>query len=374
MADVPVRFAGLRGTLSAFAVDLFAGRVGSLTDAPMCSGGYDRWGVYDGSAWRLGPASDYAGNANVLSLLVNGTSVIDSSRNVKAATVYTGGGLRINALGDMTPRNMAASGEISAQSISVVGLIGGDATFAIKNHSMTLRAALLVDGTAETGGDSGSNVVLRVWNDAGTSSSVVLWASRVTGYPLNILRPIVAVSSIRQYASEPTQSSAYVKITDTTIGPSATAKASLLNGGMAAGGFGAATDSAGRWNFVGAHSVIMLEGKITTVANQIIALELYRNGASVATLTMPARSYGSATPWYLEIRQTVRTAGAAGTVRLDMRFRATADNASAQTSCYQMDSTLTGVDLTTASTWDIVATIPNNTGNSISCHQAAKAG
>ena len=70
MADVPVRFAGLRGTLAAFAVDLFAGRVGSLTDAPMCSGGYDRLGVYDGSAWRLGPASDYAGNANVLSLLV----------------------------------------------------------------------------------------------------------------------------------------------------------------------------------------------------------------------------------------------------------------------------------------------------------------
>jgi len=110
MADVPVRFAGLRGTLAAFAVDLFAGRVGSLTDAPMCSGGYDRWGVYDGSAWRLGPASDYAGNANVLSLLVNGTSVIDSSRNVKAATVYTGGAIRIDGNGDFTGRNQTLTG------------------------------------------------------------------------------------------------------------------------------------------------------------------------------------------------------------------------------------------------------------------------
>lgn len=110
MADVPVRFAGLRGTLAAFAVDLFAGRIGSLTDAPMCSGGYDRWGIYDGAAWRLGVASDYAGNANVLSLRINGAEVIDSTQNVKGTTLWSGGAIRIDANGNGTLRNLGLTG------------------------------------------------------------------------------------------------------------------------------------------------------------------------------------------------------------------------------------------------------------------------
>lgn len=46
----------------------------------------------------------------MLSLLVNGTSVIDSSRNVKAATVYTGGVIRIDGNGDFTGRNQTLTG------------------------------------------------------------------------------------------------------------------------------------------------------------------------------------------------------------------------------------------------------------------------
>ena len=175
-----------------------------------------------------------------------------------------------------------------------------------------------------------------------------------------------------QFTNEPVQSVQYTKTADTTIGPNATAKASLLNG--AASGFTAVSEPAGRWNAVGAQSDIRLKGRVSSDFNQVLVFELYRNGVSVVTLTLPARTYNTNTPWRLEIDQDVRVAGSSGTVRVDMRAYVTADNASSQASCYQMDSTLTGVDLTAAATWDVVCTIPSNAANSITCIKGRKVG
>ena len=187
MADVPVRFAGLRGTLAAFAVDLFAGRMGSLTDAPMCSGGYDRWGVYDGSAWRLGPASDYAGNANVLSLLVNGTSVIDSSRNVKGATLWSGGAIRVDGNGDGTLRNASLAGFVEATSYVQSTLPTRGWLAGIRSKSATPSIAIIATGapTDEKCFDwiVEANGVIRgrLVNDASTGNNPWIEITR-TGY------------------------------------------------------------------------------------------------------------------------------------------------------------------------------------------------
>jgi hypothetical protein len=231
------------------------------------------------------------------------------------------------------------------------------------------------DSAPKIGGDAGERWIEYAYTDAGVKIEPpvrvcdrALNGTQTFGRKTSFLRELWA------WAVERVASSQYVKTSDTTIGPSAAAKASLLNGGVAAGGFAAVSAPAGRWNAVGAQNDIRLKGKISSVANQVLVFELYRNGVSVATLTLPARTYGTNTPWLLEIDQDVRVAGASGTVRVDMRAHVTADNASSQSSCYQMDSTLTGVDLTAATTWDVVCTIPNNAANSITCIKARKVG
>ena len=417
MADVLIRLATIRGTLAAFAVDLFAGRAGSLTDAPMCSGGYDRWGVYDGSAWRLGVASDYAGNAQVLSLKVNGVALIDSAQNVKANEIWTGGAIRINALGDGTYRNLTASA-LTANKLPKASTGGLLADSAVSEDAVYVRSSkpLSIDNTplrvaptagqatlgmdvaagnaavnvaytagsvrwlwgknsdAESGADAGSNWFLRAFSDAGTLIDTPMQIARVAGGAMILSRPVVVAKQVSQWASELVTSGRYVKITDTTVGPSATAKASLLNGGVAAGGFAAVTDPANRWNAVGAKNKVELEGVVSSAANQVLVFELYRNGAVSATLTVPARTYGTATPWRLVIKQTVRVAGSSGTVRVLLRFYATADNTNSAASCYAMDTMLPGIDLTASHTWDVVCTIPNNASNQITCQDAEKVG
>lgn len=375
MADVPVRFAGLRGALAAFAVDLFAGRIGTLTDAPMCSGGYDRWGIYDGAAWRLGVASDYAGNANVLSLRVNGTEVIDSAQNVKGTTLWSGGAIRVDANGDGMLRNLDLTGTAKIGGYSRVrpNTDGSSQLLYMDAANSNFYWNVGKDSAPKIGGDAGERWVEYAYTDAGVKIEPpvrvcdrALDGVQTFGRKTNFLRELWA------WAIERVRSAQYTKATDTTIGPSATAKASLLNGSTS--GFVAVSEPAGRWNAVGAQSDIRLKGKASSVANQVLVFELYRNGVSVATLTLPARTYGTNTPWRLEIDQDVRVAGASGTVRVDMRAYVTADNASSQASCYQMDSTLTGVDLTAAATWDVVCTIPNNAANSITCIKARKDG
>ena len=53
---------------------------------------------------------DLSGCANASEYRVGGTRVIDSTRNVKANEVWTGGALRVNTLGDVTGRNATLSG------------------------------------------------------------------------------------------------------------------------------------------------------------------------------------------------------------------------------------------------------------------------
>lgn len=53
MADVPKKFSFIRTTLALWAANLFAGRAGAVTDAPMGGGSSEAWGWFDGSAWRF---------------------------------------------------------------------------------------------------------------------------------------------------------------------------------------------------------------------------------------------------------------------------------------------------------------------------------
>lgn len=202
MADVPVRFAGLRGTLAAFAVDLFAGRVGSLTDAPMCSGGYDRQGVYDGAAWRLGVASDYAGNANVLSLRVNGTEVIDSAKNVKGTTLWSGGAIRVDANGDGTLRNLQLTGSASAPELRVATPAGSHARLRLMSGPSN-RWALARFGDAESGGDAGSDLAVFAYDDNGTMIDVPMRVERKASGKWQINRPLSTSGGLSSWGVAP---------------------------------------------------------------------------------------------------------------------------------------------------------------------------
>ena len=390
MADVPVRFAGLRGTLAAFAVDLFAGRVGSLTDAPMCSGGYDRWGVYDGSAWRLGPASDYAGNANVLSLLVNGTSVIDSSRNVKSASLWSGGAIRVDALGDATLRN---------QNLSGVQTINGATRPAWNSSALALQmnngAFILPDANGITIGsgwyyDSNNNKkgspesvgkiprILGLSNDGSLRyycSNTPVVADAAVGTDIETLRWMVnKYGQSLQYGVEIVPSLVWAKISDTIVGPNVGVETSIVNGGILAGGFVAVTEAANRWNAIGAKSRIEAMGTITSDANQVIVFALRRNGTTIATLTLPPRSYGTNTPWRLICKQTTKTTGSSGSLLIMMRAYVTADNANAQSSCYATGLVASAVDLVSAATWDLTVQIPSTATNRIVCQDLEKIG
>ena len=72
-----IRFQALRGTLASFATDLFARRVGAVTDAPIG----ERWGWWDGTAWRYAAYSDNAGNVDSESLATSGTVRVDFDGN-----------------------------------------------------------------------------------------------------------------------------------------------------------------------------------------------------------------------------------------------------------------------------------------------------
>lgn len=225
---------------------------------------------------------------------------------------------------------------------------------ALRGSSESFADVTLTGGTA--------NALVRL--DASKKSA----PSQITDDGTNVAIPL----QFRQWGTELAVSSRYVKTNDTTIGPSATDKASLLNG--ATTGFAAVTDPAGRWNAVGAKSRTELAGLVSSSANQALVFELYHNGASKGFIAVPARTYGTNTAWRLVIKQTVRVAGAAGTVRVLMRFYATADNTNSTASCYIMDATLTGIDLTASHTWDVVCTIPNDASNQITCQDAEKIG
>lgn len=72
-----IRFQALRGAIASFAVDLFQGRVGAVTDAPIG----ERWGWWDGTAWRYAAYSDNAGNVDSASLATSGAVRVDFDGN-----------------------------------------------------------------------------------------------------------------------------------------------------------------------------------------------------------------------------------------------------------------------------------------------------
>lgn len=352
------------------------------------------------------------------------------SGEARVGSIWTGqpdyGVERIDELGDAYLRNLSLSG-LTNGTIPIVSTAGGllgDSSLTEGATSLTSsgktvklrgnRAAL--GGQLEVGGGAGGNAGTMAFGrgsdgalgamlgytaganenqefcfkSVGTNGAFFSWYCRPSSAAIERMRlsangglsigttadpgtgALLLTAQASQWSTELVTSGRYAKTTDTTIGPSAAAKASLLNG--ATSGFTAVTDPANRWNAVGAASETTLKGNVSSVANQVLVFELYRGGVSVATMTLPARNYGTSTPWRLVIDQVVRVAGSSGTVRVKIRAYITADNVNAQASCYDVSATLTGIDLTAASTWDVVCTIPNNASNSIFCDYAKKVG
>lgn len=350
MPTVPKKFGFLRTTLALWGASLFAGRAGVVTDST--PGPVERWGWYDGSAWKFSARSG-------------------ASETFSAITV-TGPFFAVK--GAANPGHTTSRGIFQGSAYSALGFASANA--AIYGYINCYFNGSTFAAATDTDGVTNPTAFLNLGSTDGSVSFLSYLSALAANEAFTLVQRwgYTRYGQGLQWGTELTQSGRYVKTTDTTIGPTAAAKASMLNGGVAAGGFAAVTDPAHRWNAVGVKNRTELAGVVTTVANQILTFELYRNGVAVTTLTTPARSYGTGTPWRLVIKQTVRAAGSGGTVRVLMRFYCTADNANSAASCYATEVTLTGVDLTTSHTWDVVCTIPNNAGNQITCQDAEKVG
>lgn len=129
-----IRFQALRGTLASFATDLFARRVGAVTDAPIG----ERWGWWDGTAWRYAAYSDNAGNVDSESLATSGAVRVDFEGNASfralacteklqtngATDPGWGAGWAVNILGPI----FAIATEIATGNVSVACNLYHDGT------------------------------------------------------------------------------------------------------------------------------------------------------------------------------------------------------------------------------------------------------
>ena len=81
MTATPKKFGFIRTTLALWAANLFPGRAGVVTDAPVGSSTSETWGWYDGSAWKY--AAKRGGNEVFGSLTLNGATrpAWDTDRN-----------------------------------------------------------------------------------------------------------------------------------------------------------------------------------------------------------------------------------------------------------------------------------------------------
>ena len=70
MTAIPKKFGFIRTTLALWAANLFPGRAGVVTDAPMGSSTSETWGWYDGSAWKY--AARRGGDETFGTLTLNG--------------------------------------------------------------------------------------------------------------------------------------------------------------------------------------------------------------------------------------------------------------------------------------------------------------
>lgn len=372
MADEYKRINLLIGTQVELAAGQEEGMPGIVSDSAY------RLGVYAAGAWRL--MALRGGSETFSALSISGLT------NGAIPLVSTAGGLLGNSSLSEDATSVKIAKMLTANNAPTPGWGASWKPIQVSKEFSAVGAAsqsymifnAYHDGSvwrAITSATIGMRPTLMVQTSSGGFEFYGSAANPVAGDPItDFTRKWYASNNgqICQNSNELVTSSRYVKTTDTTIGPSAAAKASLLNG--ATTGFTAATDPAQRWDAVGAKSKTELEGVVSSSANQVLVFELYRNGAVSATLTVPARTYGTNTAWRLVIKQAVRVAGASGTVRVLMRLWVTADNANGIASVYPMDVTLTGVDLTASHTWDVVCTIPNNASNQITCQDAEKIG
>ena len=72
MTAIPKKFGFIRTTLALWAADLFPGRAGVVTDAPMGSSTSEAWGWWDGAAWKY--AAKRGGSEEFGTLTLNGAT------------------------------------------------------------------------------------------------------------------------------------------------------------------------------------------------------------------------------------------------------------------------------------------------------------
>lgn len=171
--------------------------------------------------------------------------------------------------------------------------------------------------------------------------------------------------NVKQYSTEPILSSQYVKVASTTV-TGVTIETSLINGGVAAGGWNAISVPAGRLNIAALLSDLKLKGTISSASNTLVTWRIRVNGAIVATNAV-TRNWG-ASFWRIEGNGTTRTTGASGTRQWDIGLYATADNTNAGVSYYDLGWAGT-LDLTAAATLDVTVQ-PAATSTSITCSTA----
>lgn len=170
-----------------------------------------------------------------------------------------------------------------------------------------------------------------------------------------------------QWTSERTQSCQFTKTTSTTV-TGTTVETSVINGGVAAGGWNAITVPAGRLNIAGLLSDLKLKGVASSEPNTLtlITWRLKINGSTVAIQSV-TRSWGSSF-WRIEGGGTTRSTGTTGARQWDIGLYANADSANSATSYYDL-SRLDTINLETASTIDVTVQFSLST-TSVTCSTA----
>lgn len=88
MSTIPKKFGFIRTTLTLWAANLFPGRAGVVTDAPMGASTSESWGWWDGSDWRY--AARRGGNEAFGSLALGSTLTLNGAARPAWGGIFSG--------------------------------------------------------------------------------------------------------------------------------------------------------------------------------------------------------------------------------------------------------------------------------------------
>lgn len=364
MADEYKRINLLIGTQVELAAGQEEGMPGIVSDNAY------RFGVYAAGAWRLMALRDTSERFSTLTV-----SNLTSS---KIPVAGAGGLLGDSALGDDGAKvtcsrlvvfnastGSAASIRIPVGQYLIVPEVGDIWAYAnaLRVKGLGIKSILAASDNIEEGAHLSLDAPGKAWTlQLGTNTDLAFW--RYAGGWSKVIQ-FSADGRITQCTTEPVQSAQYVKTTTTTV-TGTTTETSIINGGVAAGGWNAITVPAGRLNIAALLSDLKLKGPISSSGSTLVTWRVRVNGAVVATSAV-TRNWGTSF-WRIEGDGTTRTTGATGTRQWDIGLYANADNANAAISYYDL-SWLGTLDLTAVVTLDVTVQLAATT-TSVSCTTA----